>query len=345
MNNLSPLFDENYTLLTVIVDRKNSQRVIDYAKKIKIKRFTSFRGRGTLPNPILKMLEMDDVYKEVILFVIPSVHEENIIQSFTEKFHFDKPNRGILFTVKLSRVLGMTYKAPEDLKPGPAQDAGIVGVCAIVNKGNAEQVMDTCNRDLYLGGTIIPAHGSIDKSKKIFDQFVESDKEMVLLLVPESRVRAVTQKIADEMNFEKENSGVLYTFAVHRIKGLVDRKLSLEELEKSEKRPDWSAEQTEFDAVWAIVPSGTDRNVIQAAERGGSQGGTIIHARGAHIREHGLMIADIEPQREVVILLTDRKDTETIANEIDKEFRLDEPGQGIVFVHPIHETIGIFEKE
>lgn len=333
--------DEKYSLLVLIVDRKQTKKVTEYAKKIHIKRFTSFRGRGTVQNAVWKLLELDDVAKEILIFVIPSISEDQIISAFSSKFQFSKPSHGILFTIKLSHVLGITYKAPQDQVPEPARNSGIVGVCAIVDKGRGDDVIDIVNRDLYVGGTILSANGSIDKSKKLFNLYVEEEKEVVLMLVPESKVRELSYRVADEMKFEKENTGILFTLAISQVKGLVATKNNLEDLGKKERQPDWSMEPKQYDALWTIVPSGQDQEVIEAAEKGGSQGGTIFHARGSHIRHHGPIIDDIEPRREVVMVVAESSHTEKIAYEIYEKFRLDDPGQGILFVFPIHETIGL----
>ncbi len=84
MNNSLP---GKYSLLTVIVNRSKAQRVLNYAKVIGIKRYTSLMGHGTVPNAILKMLELGDINKEVLdevaMTTLEEVIEENIIDEIS----------------------------------------------------------------------------------------------------------------------------------------------------------------------------------------------------------------------------------------------------------------------
>lgn len=327
-----------YSLMTVIVHRSLGQRVVQYAKSLGLKRFTSFHGRGTVPNAILKFLEMDDVHKDVLLFIMPTGKVGEITHQMKDKFHFDKPGRGILFTVKLSHVLGITHKASRDTSEEPNRSSDIVAVCTIVDKGQGEEVFRAANGDSSHGGTIIEAHGSTDQSQHLFNLRVETEKEMVLMLVPAASASGLAASIREKLELEKRNTGILFTYAVDSVLGL--NSVSPGQADRLEEGPS-GAGHSRFDAIWAIVPAGNDERVIRSAERGGSQGGTILHARGAHIREHSRLIASIEPTREVVVVISKREDTPSICRTIHDEMCLDDPGQGILFVFPLLEVTGV----
>ncbi|MCD8508649.1 MAG: hypothetical protein LRY73_01215 [Bacillus sp. (in: Bacteria)] len=49
----------------------------------------------------------------------------------------------------------------------------------------------------------------------------------------------------------------------------------------------------------------------------------------------------IEPEKEVVLTLIDRKKTEDVLNRINMDAELCEPGKGIAFVLEVERTIGI----
>ena len=52
---------------------------------------------------------------------------------------------------------------------------------------------------------------------------------------------------------------------------------------------------------------------------------------------------EIEPEKELVLMLTPSDLIEKVVNELTQELRLNEPGKGILFVEPIVETRGLFE--
>ncbi|MGP6147578.1 hypothetical protein [Jeotgalibaca sp. A122] len=327
--------DGNYSLLAVIVNRTKAQRIIQFAKSLGIKRYTSLHGRGTIPSAILQMLELGEVSKEILLFIVPTIKEKEHIQSFNEKFNFDKRNSGIIFSVTLSHCLGITHKAPEIQLEDTKLTSGVVGVCIVVNKGIGEEIVELTNDDAYFGGTILPAHGSADYSRKIFNLATQDEKETVLMLVPASKVSELKQKLSNNLNLQKANSGILFTFDVNEIHGLFKNRLV-------ESGTNYENSGDQYDAIWAIVPSGKDAAVIASAEKGGSTGGTIFHARGSHVVEHRLFINDIEPEKELVMMIAKREKSYSISKSINEEFRLDDPGTGVLFVFPIGNTTGLF---
>lgn len=334
MNNSLP---GKYSLLTVIVNRSKAQRVLNYAKVIGIKRYTSLMGHGTVPNAILKMLELGDINKEVLLFVISAAQEKEMLDAFNTKFSFEKRNTGIIFSVSLSSCLGITHKAPPHTDLPAENKSGIVGIFTVVDKGMGEEIIAISNEDACFGGTIMPAHGSADHSHKIFTLSVQAEKETVLMLVPAGKVASVRNKLMDNHNFKKANSGIFFTFDVNAFYGLAKNTSDGTEVKSEETG-------TQYDAIWAVVPSGKDVAVIESAEKGGSTGGTIFHARGSHVVEHGFFLSALEPEKELVMLIAKREDAEAISHSINEDLRLDDPGTGVLFVFPIGNPTGLFVK-
>lgn len=81
---------------------------------------------------------------------------------------------------------------------------------------------------------------------------------------------------------------------------------------------------------------------MEAATKAGSRGGTIINARGSGIHEtHTLFAMAIEPEKEIVLILSENNTTEAIVAAIRQELRVDEPGNGIIFVLDVNETYGL----
>lgn len=83
--------------------------------------------------------------------------------------------------------------------------------------------------------------------------------------------------------------------------------------------------------------------MIEAAQKAGSKGGTIINARGSGIHEtQKLFNMDIEPEKEVVLILSESKTTDSIVNSIRECLKIEEPGKGILFVLNVAETHGLY---
>ena len=97
-----------------------------------------------------------------------------------------------------------------------------------------------------------------------------------------------------------------------------------------------------YQAIYTIVDRGRAQAVIEAAERAGSRGGTVINARGSGIHETSKLFAmEIEPEKEIVLIVSQKQKTSEIVAAIREELGIDEPGKGIVFVQDVSEAFGL----
>jgi nitrogen regulatory protein PII len=97
-----------------------------------------------------------------------------------------------------------------------------------------------------------------------------------------------------------------------------------------------------FVLIVTIVKKGWGDEVIKASRKAGAHGGTILFGRGTGIHETksilGLMI---EPEKEIVLTISDSSIEDDIQNSIIKAINLNEPGMGIGFVVSLDKEFGI----
>ena len=71
-------------------------------------------------------------------------------------------------------------------------------------------------------------------------------------------------------------------------------------------------------------------------------GGTIINARGSGIHETATFLnMEIEPEKEIVLMLISTASYGNIITALRDRMKIDEPGQGILFVQDVKETYGL----
>ena len=81
---------------------------------------------------------------------------------------------------------------------------------------------------------------------------------------------------------------------------------------------------------------------MDVAREAGARGGTIINARGSGIHETATFLnMEIEPEKEIVLMLIATPKAEGIINAIRDELKIDQPGNGILFVQDVDETYGL----
>lgn len=98
-----------------------------------------------------------------------------------------------------------------------------------------------------------------------------------------------------------------------------------------------------YHVINIIVDKGKAEEVVDAANLAGSTGGTIINARGSGTHETSKVFAmDIEPEKEIVMILSACERTNDIVASIREKLKMDAPGNGIMFIQDVNKTYGLY---
>lgn len=208
-------------------------------------------------------------------------------------------------------------------------------ICVIVNLGLGSKLLHTAKKHGIPGGTVLMGKGTINN--RILDFLGLSDirKEIILMVADKKTADQALEKLDEEFKFEKPNHGIAFTTTIRYLAGT--RSCKYEDLKERE-----GEDTNMYHAITVIVDRGKAEYVIDAATRAGSTGGTILHARGSGIHETSKLFSmDIEPEKEIVLILSERNKTEGIVSSIREELRIDEPGQGILYIQDVNKTYGL----
>ena len=98
----------------------------------------------------------------------------------------------------------------------------------------------------------------------------------------------------------------------------------------------------EFEAILTFVNTGFSDVVMDAARAEGARGGTVLNARGTvdkqMAKKYGVAIT---PDKELVIILVNKKIKEAVMLAIYKAAGLETEGHGITFSIPVEDVAGI----
>ena len=93
--------------------------------------------------------------------------------------------------------------------------------------------------------------------------------------------------------------------------------------------------------IVTIVNSGYADTVMNAARNAGARGGTVIYGRGTGNSETARILGIIiEPEKEVVLIVADVEDQNTIMKAVSQAAGIDQNGNGVCFCLPISDTLG-----
>ncbi|HPV62683.1 MAG TPA: P-II family nitrogen regulator [Fervidobacterium sp.] len=202
-------------------------------------------------------------------------------------------------------------------------------------------MVKSAKRHGFSGGTITLAKGTVNSRILNFIGLADVRRELVYLVAEKSVAYRALEEMNKEFEFDKPNRGIVFTTSINGILGSKNVKSKKRVVNNDiEKRGD----KTMYNLITVVVDKGLAEDVIDAANKAGAKGGTIINARGSGIHESGKILSmEIEPEKEIVLILSESDTTESIVSAIRDAIKIDEPGNGILFVQDVNKTYGIYK--
>ena len=208
--------------------------------------------------------------------------------------------------------------------------------CLVVNFGLGSKVVKIAKQHGISGATIFLGMGTIKNHLLEILGLYELRKEIVLMVADKELAYNALEEINTELVLNKPNHGIAFTTSVSNLLG--SRNCTYDSSNKH-----GGVKNTMYNAIFVVVDKGVAESVIDAASLAGARGGTIINARGSGVHETSTVFSmAIEPEKEIVMILSENTLTEAICDSIRKELKIDDPGNGIIFVLDINKTYGLY---
>ncbi len=210
-------------------------------------------------------------------------------------------------------------------------------ICVIVNYGMGSKILKSAKHHGVHGGTISLAKGTVNN--KIWDYIGLSDirKEILYMIADKKTAYQALEGLNEEYKFNKPNHGIAFTTSICAAVGT-----RCYRCDQMSRKGDEKA--TMYKVITVIVEKGKAEDVVGAATKAGSKGGTIMNGRGSGIHETSKLFSmDIEPEKEIVIILSETDMTQDIVTSIRKDLDMDEPGKGIIYIQDVNQTYGIYK--
>lgn len=210
--------------------------------------------------------------------------------------------------------------------------------CLIMECGKASKAIRIGKANGVRGATIIMGKGTVHSSFLNFMGLHDDCREIVLMGAEKTVGDVALQAIAKELEMRKPSHGIAFTIPLTNIIGTQFYQENIT-LEKEENNMNYKL-------VITIVEKGKAEQVIDAAKKAGSQGGTILGGRGSGVHEtKRIFNIEIEPEKEIILIVAKNDRVDAITKAIREEMHIDDPGKGIIFVTEVTQTIGLFGSE
>lgn len=205
----------------------------------------------------------------------------------------------------------------------------------IVEHNKASKVLHLADEKGVTASVAMLGRGTA--SKTLFDYLGLNDKKKAVLKLfgKTEEIRELADYLVEKLEIDKPNHGIAYIERAFNVFGTEDNDNDngSENIKRGEKM---------YNAIYTIVEKGNADDVIEAAEKAGSRGATVIHARGSGSEEaRKVFNMLIEPEKEIVLIISEEAKTKDIVESIRKETQIEEEGKGIIFVTNVVATYGL----
>lgn len=188
----------------------------------------------------------------------------------------------------------------------------------------------------FRGATVLYGRGSV--SNKILCALgMDSLRKELLLFVGENQLtESLHQEIDRDLHLEKRDHGVLITLPLVRAMGLAE--LDAES---------WKGEPAmNYELVTVIVDNGRADDIIDAAQKAGATGATVLHGRGSGAENvEKFFNLEIEPEKEIVLIILNGEKANDVISAIRSVVDFDSPNSGILFSLDASKVSGLFEAK
>lgn len=209
-----------FSVLIVITDCHGS-RVMHIAKKHGVRGGTIALGRGTARSRLLNFLELCDTQREIVIMVTGALTAPKAMEALCDELKLEKKGHGIAVIIPLDHVFGLSYMPGGESITQEEESHMHKAIFTIVERGQAEAVMDAATAAGARGGTIINARGSgIHETSKLFAMEIEPEKEIVMIIAETAQADAITSAIRESLRIDEPGRGIIFTASVSQACGL-----------------------------------------------------------------------------------------------------------------------------
>lgn len=205
----------------------------------------------------------------------------------------------------------------------------------IVEQNKASKVLHLADEKGVTASVAMLGRGTA--SRTIFDYLGLNDKKKAVLMLfgKTEEIMDLADYLVEKLEMDKPNHGIAYIESAFNVFGTEDNANGSENIKRGENM---------YNAIYTIVEKGNADDVIEAAQKAGSRGGTVMHARGSGSEEaRKVFNMLIEPEKEIVLIISEEAKTKDIVESIRKETQIEEEGKGIIFVTNVAATYGLLK--
>lgn len=219
----------------------------------------------------------------------------------------------------------------------------LTSVSVLVHSDMSHKVKKLATECGALGSTVVLCK-SLSNNKLIETLgFIDNKRELVFILCEHTRAHYIIHEIAQRLHFDKPNTGIAFTTQIICVKGMHSMAAAADmTVENANDTTPESEVNLMYHAIYVVVDKGRANEVTDLACHLNVKKQIVFNARGSGIHETTkLFNMDVEPEKEVVLLIAKAEDSPNISDAVVKGLSLDKPGNGLLYIQAIDHLVGL----
>ncbi|MDR0840846.1 MAG: P-II family nitrogen regulator [Christensenellaceae bacterium] len=216
------------SLVLTITDRALCEEFIQFYKEHGVSVVLASFGKGTATKETLDLLGLEEVEKGILFSVAQGENIKPIIKGLKRDLQIGVPGRGIVLTLPISSVGGLTAikmltdgHETERMEDPMAEETPFVLIMVIANEGYTDLVVNAAKMGGATGGTVIHARGiGLEEKKKFFGVSISDEKEIVFIVCQHACKNQIMKSVIAEAGFNSKAQSIVLSLPVLSANGL-----------------------------------------------------------------------------------------------------------------------------
>lgn len=210
----------------------------------------------------------------------------------------------------------------------------------ITDEGHDKKVKSILNSFGIKVKTVSNANGTASPSVLDYFGLIERKKAVFMAIIPNYLSKDILNKLNNHFKFDDVGTGVSFTVPISSSNKYLSDVFKNNAPESEEKHME-QENSIKYHLVITIVSEGYLEQVMTAAKRAGSSGGTALKGRGlSDSRPAKILGFNIEPEKDIVLNIVTDRDKKRVMEEITKEVGIKTRGKGVCISVPVEDAVG-----
>ena len=212
-------------LITSIVPHDKGERLTKAAMESGCRGGTVLIGRGLAKSNLMAVLGLGESTKDVILMILEDSVLDVVYKTIQRATSKERRGFGEIFVTDVDAFFRSGSDGiKRDEEPKRKVNTMNEMICAIVNKGYADDVMAAARKAGAGGGTVVNARGTArETDEQFFGTHIVPEKEMLMIIVPSEKKESVLESIRNLKCLREPGMGIAYSTPVENF-GLLGKR-------------------------------------------------------------------------------------------------------------------------